>query len=74
MVTYEEALAIARDLKENISHCCEFTDAYMFTAEGDDYMIGGFGALVILKENGRALGPTGYYDNFSGEMVRDFDV
>ena len=74
MVNYEQAIAIAKELKRNIDHCEERTDAYVFTSEADKWSIGGDGACVVLKENGRAINMIEYIDNHKGTKVRDFEV
>lgn len=57
MITYEEALEIARKRKENADTCVEYGSAYMFMAEEDANYIGGYGhsAIVISKQNGAFL-------------------
>lgn len=75
MITYEEALNIARDLKTNIDNCSEETSAYIFGSHEDDDMIGGDGPVVVLKEEGEAINMTSYIDEFSGEKeIRSFDL
>ena len=74
MITYEEALAIARKLKNSIDACVEFDNAYVFKAKAEDHMIGGDGACCVLKKDGRAVSQTEFYDNYAGEFVREFDL
>ena len=57
MITYDEALEIARSRKPNADKCTEYENAYMFTAEEDANYVGGYGhcAIVISKEDGSFL-------------------
>ena len=75
MITYEEALKRARELKTSITKCVETPTAYMFKNTDDEYSFGGEGICVILKENGKAIGLTAYYDGYAvpGD-TREFDV
>ncbi len=41
MISYEEALAIAKQNKEQIDNCSEYEDAYIFGYSGDNNYIGG---------------------------------
>ena len=36
MITYDEALTKARELKENIDACDEYENAYMFKTKADE--------------------------------------
>lgn len=74
MITYDEALTKARELKENIDACDEYENAYMFKTKADEYTLGGDGACIILKENGKAISQLEYFDNYDTEHIREFDV
>ena len=74
MVSYDEALKIAKELKENIDACDEYENAYLFKTKADEYTFGGEGACIILKENGRAINQLEYFDNYDTNHIREFDV
>ena len=74
MVNYDEALKIAKGLKSNIDACDEYENAYLFKTKADEYTIGGEGACIILKENGRAISQLEYFDNYDTNHIREFDV
>ena len=74
MVNYDEALKIAKELKNNIDACDEYDDAYLFKTKEDEYTLGGDGACIILKENGRAISQLEYFDNYSANHIREIDV
>lgn len=74
MVTYEQALEIARKLKNGIDACDEYNDAYAFKRRAEEFMIGGDGACVVLKKNGRAINIVEYFDNYEAKHIREFDI
>ena len=55
MISYEEALEIAREMKPNIDNCTEYKTVYVFSAHEDDNYIGGYGhsPIAVMKEDGR---------------------
>ncbi len=55
MITYEKALEIARERKDEIDNCTEYENAYVFGFSGDNNYVGGYGhtPVVIMKEDGR---------------------
>ena len=70
MITKEEAFRLAKKWKPGFDGCQEFTNAYLFTKKSEESNIGGEGPLVILKETGRWVPLTTYYDEYGGEFVR----
>lgn len=74
MVTYDEALNIAKKLKKNIDACDEFDNAYLFKCRAEEWDIGGSGPCIVLKENGRAINQVEYYDKYEAEHIREFDI
>ncbi len=74
MISYEEAKKIADELKPNCDSCVEFTIAFMFKKKEEEFNIGGDMPCVILKENGRAINTTEFYDNYDVEEIREFDI
>ena len=74
MVTYQQAYEIERNLKRNIDACDEYSDAYAFKCRAAGWGIGGDGACIVLKENGRAINQLEYFDNYEADHIREFDV
>lgn len=73
MITYDEALAKARELKKNIDYCVEYNDAYMFGERREEYEIGG-NPCIILKESGKAIDIVAYFDDYDADEIREFEV
>ncbi len=77
MITYEEALKIAREHKPNADNCVEYENGYIFGTHGDENYTGGYGhgAVVILKKNGDvARIPEFVMGGKSGKLVRMFEL
>lgn len=75
MVTYEEALEVARENKKSgFDACDEYNDAYVFKLRADEFTIGGESPCVVLKDSGRAINIVEYFDNYEAEHIREFDV
>ena len=74
MITYDEALKIAKGLKKNIDACVEFENAYCFKSKSEEYDIGGNGPCIVLKENGRAIISTEYYTNYATGIIKEYDI
>ena len=75
MLTYKEALAIAREQKTKINYCTEYSDAYAFGYHtGSGVSKGGDNPIVVMKEDGQTLNFTAYAATPGKEYLRDFDV
>lgn len=75
MLTYKEALAIAREQKAKINYCTEYSNAYAFGYHaGSDLSKGGDSPVVVIKEDGQTLNFTAYAATPGKEYLRDFDV
>ena len=74
MITYDEALKKAKELKPNIDACDEYDIAYMFKARSEEYTLGGDSPCVILKEDGKAITQLMFFDNYDYEHLREFDI
>lgn len=74
MVTFEEALEKARKLKPDIDACDEYNDAFLFKVRADEWSIGGNPPCVILKENGKAINQTEYFDRYEAKHIREFNI
>ena len=57
MITYEEALAIAKERKPNIDGCDEWDGGWVFGYSGDVDYQGGYGhtPVIIIKETGEIV-------------------
>ncbi len=75
-ISYEDALEIAREHKDNIDNCIEYENGYVFGAHKDSYSIGGYGhtPVVILKEDGSVIRMPEFKDIGTGEELRSFDI
>ncbi|MDO4500478.1 MAG: hypothetical protein Q4B60_04310 [Erysipelotrichaceae bacterium] len=74
MITYEEALKIAKDNTDNIDRCTEYDIAYSFVSDEDMHKIGGSSPIIILKETGEILYPSYFYNEYKAEEIRTFDI
>ena len=76
MITYEEALTIAKHNKDEIDNCTEYDNAYVFSFSGDSNYIGGYGhtPIVIMKEDGRLSSMPELVVSGTGDEIRSFTV
>ena len=75
MISYNEALKKARELKSNIDKCIEYDIAYMFASSEDDWTIGGDDPCVILKETGEAKSRLYSFEEFyEAQEIRGFQI
>ena len=76
MISYEEALEIAKQRKEHIDNCTEFENGFVFGFSGDNDYIGGYGhaPIVIMKEDGRLSTMPEFISDGTGEEIRSFDI
>ena len=76
MITYEEAMDIARQRKDQIDNCIEYENAYVFGFSGDSNYDGGYGhmSVVIMKEDGRISTMPELVVNGTGKEIRMFKV
>ncbi len=61
MISFNEALGLAKKLRSDIDYCIEYEDAFIFSLE-DDCSIGGNGPVVVLKADGECINMTAYID------------
>ena len=75
-ITYDEALKIAREHKDNINNCIEYETGYVFGTREDSNYIGGYGhtPVVILKADGTITSMPEFTDMDRGEILREFTV
>lgn len=75
MISYEEALALAKKKKDSpVDNCEETENAYIFGSHADDMNIGGEGPVVIMKDNAKVLNMSAYLDLAPSKTVREFEV
>lgn len=74
MVTYEEALKIAREFTSEFTQCTEMEEAYIFD-NPDILCIGGYLPIVVLKEDGSFIPMTQYVlTHKSKKELRKFKI
>ena len=61
MLSFESALAIAKQLKRNIDYCTEYENAYSFSCK-ENFSFGGDGPVVIMKDSGEAINFVSFID------------
>lgn len=75
MISYDEALAKAKELKPDIDNGTEYENGFVFGCTKDDMYEGGNHApVVILKADGKAVTMPWFVINGTGEEVRTFEV
>lgn len=74
MVTFEEAYKKAKELKPNINACDEYDKGYLFKAREEEFMIGGDGACIVLKNTGDVINQTEFYDMYKPEFVKEIEL
>ena len=76
MITYEDALNIAKDRKEHIDNGTEYEKYYVFRSSKDDNYIGGYGhtPVVIAKEDGRILSVPEMIVEGCGDEIKLFEI
>jgi len=73
-MNFEEAKRVALELRDDINHCYETEDAYIFSKDGDRFEIGGVGPVVVMKATGRATNMVDYTNKSnSPKKVAEFD-
>ena len=75
MITYEEALKIAKSKMSRINFCNEDNLAFMFGYDMGELMIGGQGLCVVLKENGSTMNMPYYVMHYhGGDIIKSYDI
>ena len=75
MITYEDALKKAKELKPDIDGCTEYENGYVFGCSMDDFYDGGGHApVVIVKENGKAIYMPQFVIDGTGNQIRSFKI
>ena len=75
-ISYEDALEIAREHKDNIDNCIEYENGYVFGAHEDSYSIGGYGhtPVVVRKEDGSVTRMPEFEAKGTGEEISVFGI
>ena len=63
-MTYQECKAIALENNPNVNACYEYDNAYRFFEKCDIEVVGDF-EVVVLKENGKAMGWVQYLFSYN---------
>ena len=75
MITFEEALTIAKKIRPDIDGGTEFEKGYVFSRTGDDKYVGGpHSPVCILKSDGTRLPVVEFMMGHPGEIVKEFDL
>lgn len=77
MISFEEAIKKAKELKPSTDSCSEMSNAYIFACKDDENYEGGSDhtPCVIIKETGEAVNMPTYIAEYGyGEEIRDREV
>ena len=76
MVTFEEAVKIAKEVKPNANTCTEWEHGYVFGSTDDEMYDGGHGhtTCVVHKDTGKVMTMPQFVISGAGEMLREFDI
>lgn len=75
MLTYEQALDIAKSKKSKINYCTEYNNAYAFGYDNGSRSVGGDSPVVVMKDTGEALNLVSYaVKPGGGEVIKEFEV
>lgn len=74
MLTFKEALAVAKKQKGRINHCVEYTNAYMFSWDTGEDTDGGESPIVVMKETGETMSMSAYIWSPGKEYVGEREV
>lgn len=77
MITYEQALKIAKKNKPSIDHAMEYNNCFVFSSKLDAFSFGAT-PVVIIKETGEAVNYLVFVDELSqnagDEPIKEFDL
>lgn len=74
MLTFEQALAIAKAKKEKINHCAEYSNAFVFDFNSGIETDGGESPIVVMKADGQTMGFTAYVWTPDKEYIGEREV
>ena len=74
MISYEDALKKAQEVKSNIDKCIEYEKGYYFSSSEDEGYVGGAGhsPVVVQKTDGKLIPMPQFVMNGTGEELREF--
>ena len=72
MITFEQAVEIAKESKPEIDQGTEYENCYIFGYSGDEYSIGP-SPVVVLKEDGKLLLMV-EFEADTGEEIKSFEL
>lgn len=70
MISFDDAYEIAKGMKKDIDGCDEYDVGYMFKSSKDEWTIGGEGACCVIKETGKAVCQTEFYDRYNPKFIK----
>ena len=73
MISFEDAVKIAKQYKKNANTCIEYERGYSFGSTEDNDFVGGYGheAIGIMKDDGRVLYMHSFIDADPGKQIGD---
>lgn len=76
MITFEEAVKKAKEIRPNVDGGTEFEGGYMFSGQGDSKHMGGYNhaPVCILKKDGKVVDTVSFMLGQAGEEIRDFEL
>lgn len=76
MITFDEAYAKAKELKDNIDGYFEYENGYVFSGSEDEGYTGGAGhtPVVIEKETGKAISMPRFVANGTGKEIAGYEL
>lgn len=75
MITFEDALKMAKQTKPNVDNCTEYEKGWVFGCYEDSHYIGGYEhtPLVILRDGTQTIIPE-VESTGLGEIIKSFDL
>lgn len=77
MITYEEALEIAKVYLEGIDRCVEYPEVWMFCNSAHSEDEGGYySPSIICKKNGKRVHLSEFYmsGNYKTDIIKEFII
>lgn len=71
MITYDDALAKARECWSDVNYCLDQTDAFVFSKK-DDMSFGGNAPVAVLKKSGECINYAAFLDgNYDSTIISE---
>ena len=75
MISFEDAVTKAKEIREDINRCFEYENGYVFSNTDDDNSIGGNHApVVIIKDSGKAINMPQFIIDGTGAEIGGREV